>query len=217
MKELAQCLRTPSPFRCDSECSTSRQTIIGWEFRTWGKYAISFLIGSKLSQLTIFLWFGEIIGCRWLLVDGWDGWYLDDGSSMRSTTASSISRSSSARVSASFCWPVLWASSSSCFMRTREDLEARDNRRMTIEINAGMTTGNEIYKTYYFKSDSVVKKHRGVADCSPGSMGTVSEGVYVGAVLEVISWARSVNGEVSEALVEENNLGWYTSTVRPYD
>lgn len=157
MKESAQCLRTPSPFRCDSKCSTSRQTIIGWEFRTPGKYAISFLIGSKLSQLTIFLWFGEMIGWRRLLLvlvlDGWDGWYVDDdmsGLSMRSTTASSTSRSNSARVSASFCWPVVWASSSSCFMRTREDLEARDNRRMTKETNAGMTTGNEIYNTCFF-------------------------------------------------------------------
>ena len=154
MKELAQCLRTPSPFRCDSKCSTSRQTIIGWEFRTAGKYAISFLIGSKLSQLTIFLWFGEMIGCWRLLVEGWEGWYMDDDRSalsMRSTTASSTSRSKSARVSASFSWPVVWASSSSSFMRTREDLEARDNRMTTKEINAGMRTGNEIYKTYFLK------------------------------------------------------------------
>ena len=35
-------------------------------------------------------------------------------------------------------------------MRTREDLEARDNRRMTKETNAGMTTGNEIYNTCFF-------------------------------------------------------------------
>jgi hypothetical protein len=71
-------------------------------------------------------------------------------------------------------------------MRTREDLEARDNRRMTREMKAGMRTGNEIYKTYFFKSNSVAKKHGGVADCSLSSMGTVSEGVGVGTVSEVI-------------------------------
>ena len=69
------------------------------------------------------------------------------GLSTRSTTAaSSTSRSNSARVEASWCWPVVSASSSSCFMRIREDLELRDNtdnRRITREITAGMTTGNE--------------------------------------------------------------------------
>lgn len=151
MKQLAQCLRTPSPFLCDSERPTSRQTIIGWEFRTWGKYTISFLIGSRLSQLTIFLWFGEMIGCSQLLGDRWDRcWYMEgerSGFSMRSTTASSISRSNFARVSASFCWPVLRASFSSRFMRTREDLEARDNLRMTKE----MRIGNEIYTIYFWR------------------------------------------------------------------
>jgi hypothetical protein len=71
-------------------------------------------------------------------------------------------------------------------MRTREDLEARDNRRMTKEINAGIRTGNEIYKTYFFKGNSVAKKHGGVADCSLHSMGTVSVGEWVGTVSGVI-------------------------------
>ena len=74
-------------------------------------------------------------------------------------------------------------------MRKREDLEARDNtdnRRMTKEITAGMVTGKEIYKTYFLKGNSVDKKHKGVAYCSLGSMGTGSEGVRVGRVSKII-------------------------------
>jgi len=146
MKELAQCLRTPSPFRWNSNCLTSRHTIIACEFRTPGKYAISFLIGNKLSQLTIFLWFGVIIGCARLGL--LDDWYRGDdalGFSMRSTTTSSTSRSNFARMSESFCWPAMCACCSSCFMRAREDLEARYNLKMAREINNGMRMGNEIY------------------------------------------------------------------------
>ena len=145
MKELAQCLRTPSPFRCDSKYLTSRQIITGWEFHTSGKYTITFLIGNKLSQLTIFLWFGEMIGCsrlQWSWIEG-----LASTRFWSTVAASSTSRSNSARVEASFCSPLVWASSSSCFIRAREDLEARvntDNRRITREITVGMTTGNEI-------------------------------------------------------------------------
>jgi hypothetical protein len=34
-------------------------------------------------------------------------------------------------------------------MRAREDLEARDNRRIIKEMNAGMRTGNNIYMNYF--------------------------------------------------------------------
>ena len=142
MKELAQCLRTPSPCRWNSKRLTSRHTIIACEFRTPGKYAISFLIGSKLSQLTIFLWFGVRIGCAR------DVWFRGDddgtGLSMRSTTASSTSSSNSARISASFSRPAVCASCSSSFMRAREDLEARDSRTIAKDIKIGIRIGNKI-------------------------------------------------------------------------
>ena len=44
------------------------------------------------------------------------------------------------------------------------------------------------------------------ADCSPGSMGTVSEGVWVGMVSEILFLTRLLNEEVSEGLMEEYNL-----------
>lgn len=151
MKELAQCLIRPSPSRWNSKRSTSRHTITACEFRTPGKYASSFLIGNKLSQLTIFLWLGARIGCAGL--DFLDDLYRgdDDGTgwSIISTTASSTSISNSARISASFSWPALCASCSSCFMRAREDLEARDNRKIAKDINKGMRTGNKIYMAYF--------------------------------------------------------------------
>ena len=145
MKELAQCLRTTSPCRWNSKFLISRHTIIACEFRTPGKYAISFLIGNKLSQLTIFLWFGVRIG--YARLDFLDDWYRGDdgtGLSMRSTTASSTSSSNSARISASFSRPAVCASFSSCFMRARESLEARDNRKIAKDINNGMRIGNEM-------------------------------------------------------------------------
>ena len=187
MKELAQCLRTPSPFRWYSKFLISRHTMMGCEFRTAGKYVNSFLIGSKLSQLTIFLWFAVIIGCPRLLVDDWD---VDVGWSMRSTTVSSTSRSNSARISASFCWPVVFAASSNCFMRAREDLEARENRRIIKEINAGMRTGNMIYINYFHNIIQSLKNMKEVADRSRGSMGNLTEGMGVRTILDVIFWTR---------------------------
>lgn len=162
MKELAQCLRTPSPCRWISKRWTSRHTIIACEFRTPGKYANSFLIGIKLSQLTIFLWFGVRIGCARL--NSLDDGYRGDGGiglSTRSTTASSTSSSNSARISASFSRPAVCASCSSCFMRAREDLEARDNRKIAKDINNGMRTGKKIYMAY-IRSNSVAMEREWV-------------------------------------------------------
>ena len=156
MKELAQCLRTTSPCRWNSKRLTSRHTIIACEFRTPGKYAISFLIGIKLSQLTIFLWFGVRIGWARLVLVSLDDWY-DDGTGFKllsmssATTASSTSSSNSARISASFSWPAVRASCSSCFMRAREDLVARDNRVIAKHINNGIRIGNKIYMAWFYK------------------------------------------------------------------
>ena len=144
MKEFAQCLRRPSPCRWNSKRSTSRQTITPCEFRIPGKYANFFLIGNKLSQLTIFPWFGVRIGCT--RPDSLDDWYDGTGLSMR---ASSTSSSNSARISASFSWPAVCASFSSCFMRAREDLEARESRKIAKDINNGMRIGIKIYMTYF--------------------------------------------------------------------
>ena len=148
---MAQCLIRPSPCRWNSKRSTSRDTITPCEFRIPGKYAKFFLIGSKLSQLTIFLWLGERIGCcaRLDSLEGADWYDGETGLSMRSTTASSTSFSNSARISASFSRPEVCASCSSCFMRAREDLEARDNRKTAKDINNGMRMGINIYMTYY--------------------------------------------------------------------
>jgi len=77
-------------------------------------------------------------------LDWYDG---ETGLSMKSTTASSTSNSNSARISESFSRPALCASSSSCFMRAREDFEARDNRKTAKDINNGMRMGINIYMT----------------------------------------------------------------------
>jgi len=37
-------------------------------------------------------------------------------------------------------------------MRAREDLEARDNRKIAKEINSGTRTGNKVYKTFFFQT-----------------------------------------------------------------
>lgn len=76
-----------------------------------------------------------------------------DGSELStiSTTASSTSRSNSARISVSFSRPAVCASCSSCFMRAREDLEARDSRTRAKEKSTGMRIGNRVYKTFFFK------------------------------------------------------------------
>lgn len=37
-------------------------------------------------------------------------------------------------------------------MRAREDLEARDNRKIAKEMNSGTRTGNKVYKTFFFQT-----------------------------------------------------------------
>ena len=96
------------------------------------------------------------IGCTRL--DALDD--IDDGTglSMRSITPSSTSSSNSARISASLSRPAVCASCSSCFMRAREDLEARDNRKIAKDINNGMRMGINIYMTC-FRSNSDAMEH----------------------------------------------------------
>ena len=90
------------------------------------------------------------IGCARL--DSLDD--IDDGTGLSMRTPSSALSSNSARISASLSRPAVRDSSSSCFMRAREDLEARDNRKMAKDINNGMRMGINTYMTY-FGSNSV--------------------------------------------------------------
>jgi len=140
MNEFAQCLTNPSPSRCASNRFTSLQIIIACEFLTIGKYAISFFNGSVFNHPAIFVCVAVIIGCSRLYCSGW---YTGDGLglSIRSTTASSISRSISARMLASRCWPSGWGSFSSSFTRAREDREARERRTMAMVRTEGMRRG----------------------------------------------------------------------------
>lgn len=120
--------------------------IIACEFLTDEKNASSLLIGSLFNQLAMVLCVGLIMGCA---LDTVGGWYIGEGlgSSIRSTTASSISISSWSMKLRSVLRSPPWTSASRAFILAREERAARDRRKTVSERNTGMRTGNKVYRS----------------------------------------------------------------------